>query len=82
MCAKCKQSFVSDANVPPWVQQFMDMLVYDGLYTPATFPNSVRIHEYHKGDGIGPHCDGPIYVPIVTVLSMASTTVMNFYPRR
>lgn len=81
MCQQCQKSFVSDANMPPWVQEAVDMQVYDGLYTPTTFPNSVRIHEYEKGDGIGPHCDGPIYVPMVTVLSLASTCVMNFYPR-
>lgn len=82
MCGECNQSFVADVNMPPWVQQCTDMLVYDGIFTPATFPNSVRIHEYEKGEGIGPHCDGPIYVPVVTVLSLASTSVMNFYPRQ
>lgn len=82
MCDTCKQSFVYEACMPHWIQQCNDMLVYDGLFTPTTFPNSVRIHEYEKGEGIGPHCDGPIYVPLVTVLSLASTSVMNFYPRR
>lgn len=82
MCEECKQSFVSDFNMPPWVQQCTDMLVYDGLFTPSTFPNSVRVHEYEKGEGIGPHCDGPIYVPQVTVLSLAATSVMSFYPRQ
>ncbi|EPY23117.1 alkylated DNA repair protein alkB like protein 6 [Strigomonas culicis] len=82
MCDQCEKSFVSDANMPHWVQECTDMLVYDGIFTPTTFPNSVRIHEYQPGEGIGPHCDGPIYVPVVTVLSLASTCVMNFYPRR
>ncbi|GET93595.1 hypothetical protein, conserved [Leishmania tarentolae] len=82
MCESCQKSFVSDANMPPWVQEFIDMQVYDGLFTPTTFPNSVRIHEYHQGDGIGPHCDGPIYVPMVTVLSLASSCVMSFYPKQ
>lgn len=81
MCSDCEKSFVSDASMPPWVQECSDMLMYDGLFTPATFANSVRIHEYEAGEGIGPHCDGPIYVPLVTVLSLASTSVMNFYPR-
>lgn len=81
MCNVCEKSFVSDANTPLWVQQTTDMLVYDGIFTPSAFPNSVRIHEYEKDEGIGPHSDGPIYVPLVTVLSAASTSVMHFYPR-
>jgi alkylated DNA repair protein alkB homolog 6 len=82
MCGECQKSFVSDANMPPWVQEVLDMQVYDGLFTPTTFPNSVRIHEYQQGEGIGPHCDGPIYVPMVTVLSLASSCLMSFYPRQ
>ncbi|CAJ1038429.1 hypothetical protein Q4I32_008231 [Leishmania shawi] len=82
MCESCQKSFVSDANMPPWVQDFTDMQVYDGLFTPTTFPNSVRVHEYQQGEGIGPHCDGPIYVPMVTVLSLASSCLMSFYPKR
>lgn len=81
MCSVCEKSFVSDANTPLWVQQTTDMLVYDGIFTPSIFPNSVRIHEYEHNEGIGPHSDGPIYVPLVTVLSAASTSVMHFYPR-
>lgn len=82
MCEVCQKSFVSDANMPPWVQQTTDMLLYDGIFSPGTFPNSVRIHEYEKEEGIGPHADGPIYVPQVTILSGASTSVVSFYPRR
>lgn len=80
LCEACEKSFVADANVPKWVQQTMDMQVYDGIFTPTTFPNSVRIHEYQTDEGIGPHTDGPIYIPLVTVLSAASTSVMHFYP--
>lgn len=81
MCEACQQSFVADTNMPRWVEQVTDVLVHDGLFSPAIFPNSVRIHEYGKTDGIGPHVDGPIYVPLVTVLSAASTSVMQFFPR-
>eukprot|EP00796_Vickermania_ingenoplastis_P011044 gene11044-7677_t len=81
MCDVCHKSFVADTTMPAWVQQTTEMLLYDGIFTPATFPNSVRIHEYEKNEGIGPHADGPIYVPLVSVLSGASTSVMHFYPR-
>jgi alkylated DNA repair protein alkB homolog 6 len=82
MCPTCNQSFVSEANLPPWTEAVSDMLLYDGIYSPSIFPNNVRIHEYEVGEGIAPHCDGPIYVPKVSILSLASTSVMHFYPRR
>jgi alkylated DNA repair protein alkB family protein 6 len=82
MCDECKQSFVPDANLPPWTEQVNEMLLYDGVFTPTTFPNNVRIHEYEVGDGIAPHCDGPIYVPRVAIVSLQSSCVMSFYPRR
>ncbi|KAG8342554.1 hypothetical protein TRVL_06615 [Trypanosoma vivax] len=82
MCPTCNGSFVPDRNMPPWVEACTDMQVYDGLFTPSTFPNSVRIHEYTANECIGPHCDGPIYIPRVTVLSIGSPCVMFFYPRR
>ena len=82
MCPTCQKSFLSDMNLPRYAQDVTDMMIFDGLFTPSTFPNSVRIHEYEKGEGIAPHCDGPIYVPNVVILSLASTSVMAFYPRR
>ncbi|ORC91319.1 alkylated DNA repair protein alkB like protein 6 [Trypanosoma theileri] len=82
MCEECNKSFVSDRNMPPWVERYTDMLLHDGIYTPSSFPNSVRIHEYQVGEGIAPHCDGPIYFPLVSVLSLNSPCVMFFYPRR
>ena len=81
MCPQCNKSFLADANIPPWAAKVNEMLLFDGIFTPSTFPNSVRIHEYDQHEGIGPHCDGPIYFPLVGVLSLASTSVMHFYPR-
>ncbi|EAN80049.1 2OG-Fe(II) oxygenase superfamily, putative [Trypanosoma equiperdum] len=82
MCETCNKSFVSDRNMPPWVEACTDMQVYDGIFTPSVFPNSVRVHEYHPHEGIAPHCDGPIYVPRVSVLSLGTPCVMFFYSRR
>ncbi|RNF07609.1 alkylated DNA repair protein alkB like protein 6 [Trypanosoma conorhini] len=82
MCEECNKSFVADRNMPPWVDACNDMLLHDGIFTPSTFPNSVRVHEYQVGEGIGAHCDGPIYVPLVSVLSLNSPCVMFFYARR
>ena len=82
MCATCNTSFVAEANLPTWCSQVCGGLTEAGVFTPATFPNNVRIHEYETKEGIAPHVDGPIYVPIVAILSLASPCVMSFYPRR
>ncbi|KEG09203.1 alkylated DNA repair protein alkB like protein 6 [Trypanosoma grayi] len=82
MCDVCNKSFVADRNMPPWVDACNDMLLHDGIFTPSTFPNSVRVHEYSVGEGIAAHCDGPIYFPVVSVLSLSSPCVMFFYARR
>ncbi len=82
MCQECKKSFVSDANLPPWTSRICDALVKDRIFSVTTFPNNVRIHDYEVGHGIAPHCDGPIYVPRVAILSLQSPVLMSFYNRR
>jgi alkylated DNA repair protein alkB homolog 6 len=82
MCQECKKSFVSDANIPPWTSRICDALVKDRVFSITTFPNNVRIHDYQVGHGIAPHCDGPIYVPRVAILSLQSSVLMSFYNRR
>ena len=82
MCSTCNTSFVAEGNVPTWCGQISDGLLQAGVFTPSTFPNNVRIHEYEADEGIAPHVDGPIYVPNVAILSLASSCVMSFYPRR
>lgn len=41
-------------------------------------PNHVLINEYHRGDGIMPHSDGPAYFPLVATLSLGSATTITF----
>ncbi|ESL09112.1 alkylated DNA repair protein alkB like protein 6 [Trypanosoma rangeli SC58] len=81
MCEECNKSFVSDWNMPPWVAACNDMLLHDGIFTPSTFPNSVRVHEYQVGEGIGAHCDGPILLS--TCLCLVDQLPMRhvFYAR-
>ncbi|CCW63857.1 unnamed protein product [Phytomonas sp. EM1] len=81
LCEVCRGGFVSEGNFPAWVRSCSDRLLRDGLFTPSTFPNAVRVHEYAAGEGIGPHVDGPIYVPVVAVLSLGGAAAMGFAPR-
>lgn len=46
---------------------------------PIFKPNHCLVNEYHPGDGILPHTDGPAYVPTVATLSLESNTVYEFY---
>lgn len=42
-------------------------------------PNHVLINEYHPDQGIMPHCDGPLYDPLVAILSLGSSVVFDFW---
>lgn len=70
------------APLPAWQQQLADVLHDQGVYDRALFPmNSVRINGYTPGQGIHPHCDGPVYYPKVAILSLGSPCVFSFYPK-
>jgi alkylated DNA repair protein alkB family protein 6 len=82
MCPTCNMSFVTDVNQPPWTSTICDALTRDRVFSPSVCPNNTRVHEYEPGHGIAPHCDGPIYVPRVAILSLANPVLMSFYARR
>jgi alkylated DNA repair protein alkB family protein 6 len=56
-----------------------DKLVADGIFTPDIAPNHALINEYHAGQGIMAHTDGPRYYPQVCVLSLGSPTMFQFW---
>eukprot|EP00929_Paragymnodinium_shiwhaense_P000711 TRINITY_DN100949_c0_g1_i1.p1 TRINITY_DN100949_c0_g1~~TRINITY_DN100949_c0_g1_i1.p1 ORF type:complete len:571 (-),score=99.35 TRINITY_DN100949_c0_g1_i1:69-1739(-) len=69
-------------KLPPTQQRIADALHYLGVFDGAMYPmNSVRLNAYVPGQGIEPHCDGPVYYPRVGILSLASPCVLSFYPR-
>ncbi|KAH7293565.1 hypothetical protein KP509_28G031100 [Ceratopteris richardii] len=64
-------------QLPPWLSDLTGRICEDvGLY-PSPI-NHVLINEYHPGQGIMPHQDGPAYFPVVTILSLGSPAVMEF----
>lgn len=68
--------------LPPSQQKVADALHQLGVFDRALFPmNSVRINGYRPGQGIHPHCDGPVYYPKVAILSLGSPCLFSFYPR-
>lgn len=44
-------------------------------------PNHVLLNQYLPAQGISPHMDGPLYTPLVTILSLQSTVMLKFYGR-
>mmetsp|Transcript_118835 Transcript_118835/g.371542 ORF Transcript_118835/g.371542 Transcript_118835/m.371542 type:complete len:404 (+) Transcript_118835:170-1381(+) len=67
--------------LPKHCQCLADALHHFGVFDRALYPmNSVRIHSYRPGQGIRPHCDGPVYFPRVAILSLGSPCIFSFYP--
>lgn len=68
--------------LPLWQQRLADALHHLGVFDGALYPmNSVRINGYDSGQGIFPHCDGPVYYPKVAILSMGAPCILSFWPR-
>merc|ERR1719367_1449454 len=67
--------------LPGTQQRLADALHHLGIFDGALYPmNSVRINGYRPGQGIFPHCDGPVYYPKVAILSLGSPCIFSFYP--
>ncbi|KAG1894022.1 uncharacterized protein F5891DRAFT_1064074 [Suillus fuscotomentosus] len=47
--------------------------------SPHKGPNHVILNEYHPGQGIMPHEDGPSYHPVVATISLGSHTIFHYY---
>lgn len=69
-------------SLPPNQQRLADALHHLGVFDGALYPmNSVRINGYRPGQGIFPHCDGPVYYPCVAILSLNSPCLFHLYSR-
>jgi alkylated DNA repair dioxygenase AlkB len=64
--------------LPHWLKAINMRLHTSGLFEECA-PNHVLLNKYLPGEGIMPHFDGSLYVPRVAILSLGSSTVMNFY---
>lgn len=72
----------SSLLLPPPLQEIADQLVEKGIFPFDSPPNHVLLNEYQPGQGIMPHTDGPAYVSCTATLSLCSSIVMEFTPRR
>eukprot|EP01132_Coremiostelium_polycephalum_P003648 gene3648-4545_t len=70
-------SGMKEEPLPHWLDKIC-LKVYESDILPQK-PNHVLLNEYCYNQGIMPHKDGPLFYPCVTILSMGSTCVMDFY---
>lgn len=67
--------------LPSWQASIVQTLHTLGVFHPVLFPaNSVRVNSYTPGQGIHPHLDGPVYYPLVAILSLGSPCLFDFWP--
>lgn len=68
--------------LPAAQQCLADALHHMGVFDAALYPlNSIRINSYQPGQGIHPHCDGPVYYPKIAILSLNAPTIFRFHQR-
>ncbi|KAJ3108330.1 Alpha-ketoglutarate-dependent dioxygenase alkB 6 [Phlyctochytrium planicorne] len=82
-------------SLPSWINSYAKKLSELGCFdivdvadsenhvpsgtTKRIIPNHVLINEYHPGQGIMPHVDGPAYFPAVATISLGGHTVLDLY---
>ena len=64
--------------LPVWVQSVCEALVRAGVFPADAPPNHVLLNQYEPGQGIQPHKDGPLYAPLVAILSLGSSASFDF----
>ena len=64
--------------LPGWVQSVCDALVAAGVFPEDAPPNHVLLNEYQPGQGIEHHKDGPLYLPLVAIVSLGSHAAFEF----
>ncbi|GBE86956.1 hypothetical protein BKA93DRAFT_391398 [Sparassis latifolia] len=78
------QGLLIPEHIPPFVNQYPDIvgrIRSTGAFgsSPHGAPNHVIMNEYHPGQGIMPHEDGPAYHPVVATLSLGSHALFHYY---
>lgn len=68
--------------VPRFIHQIFGLLVESGVFPEDRPPNHVLINSYNRGQGIAPHQDGPLYEPLVAILSLDGPALLQFWPPR
>lgn len=79
-CA-CGRSLMREP-LPQWQSNIVNAFYSLGIFHPVLYPaNSIRINAYDPGQGIHPHCDGPVYFPRAAMINLGSPCLFDFYSR-
>eukprot|EP00040_Diaphanoeca_grandis_P029057 m.169216 g.169216 ORF g.169216 m.169216 type:complete len:318 (-) comp31557_c0_seq1:186-1139(-) len=65
--------------VPHFISSVMQSTVQAGIFDSKHAPNHVLLNEYKRGQGIAPHQDGPLYEPMVAILSLSGPAMLQFW---
>lgn len=65
-------------GLPHWAQDIASKL--SNSCFASRVPNQILVNSYDCGQGIGHHCDGPLYAPYVAILSLTGGAKINFIP--
>jgi len=70
-------------RLPTFLQELCHCLRKTSVISEeANEPNHVLLNEYTRGQGIAPHKDGPLYEPMVAILSLGSPARLDFWASR
>jgi alkylated DNA repair dioxygenase AlkB len=70
------------SNWPDWIQNLI-LTLFEPIFPESYPPNHVLVNEYSPPNGcILPHQDGPMYFPLVAILSLGGNATMEFIPHR
>jgi len=64
-----------EEKIPDWLDKYCHKI---SSFFKKT-PNHILLNEYSYNQGIFPHKDGPLFFPCVSILSLGSTCIMDFY---
>ena len=73
------QGMIAEA-IPNWLAFYVGKInSISGLFDEKHKANHVLVNEYCPGNGIMPHLDGPLFHPIISTISLGSSTNLDFY---
>ncbi|CAK9785151.1 hypothetical protein CC85DRAFT_42873 [Cutaneotrichosporon oleaginosum] len=89
-----KNSVLLPEPMPDWLSTFPDIVERIDAFLDAAAEapsgdakgkdrvlgiNQVLVNEYHSGQGISPHEDGPAFRPLVATLSLGAPTILDIH---
>lgn len=66
-------------RLPGWLDELCGLLAGSGVFDGVAPPNHVLLNRYAPGEGIAAHKDGPLYAPVVAILSLGAPTMIDFF---